>query len=256
MDWYQPHCNRLEKEIRMNVVLTPKQVTRLFAMTAASLILVHLIGQFARFFLGIDTDNLVTKFLLQEFHLSLEENVPTYYSGMALLFCAVLLAFIAGVKKQGGMSYATHWAVLAAIFLYLSVDEMSEWHEVLEIPVRAVLNTSGLFYFGWVIPFGFLLVVFLIAYARFVLYHLPNRTRVLFILAGVIFLSGALGVEMLGGRYAELYGYQNLTMVLYQTVEESLEMTGILVFIYALTSYIASELNDVRLSIAPGGEKL
>ena len=99
----------------------------------------------------------------------------------------------------------------------------------------------------------FLLTIFLFAHTKFVLYRLPKRTRVLFVSAGLIFLAGAIGVEMLGGRHAELYSY-DLTTVLFQTAEETLN-TGIFVFIYALRAYITSELSDVRL-VAPSRQEL
>jgi hypothetical protein len=53
---------------------------------------------------------------------------------------------------------------------------------------------------------------------------------------------------MITGRYAELYGY-NVTFHVIATVEELLEMTGIVIFIYALMSYIDTELKGLRLSI-------
>jgi len=48
-----------------------------------------------------------------------------------------------------------------------------------------------------------------LAYLKFV-WALPKRTRLHFIMAGVIFLTGALGVEMLGAREADLYGYDTV----------------------------------------------
>ena len=235
----------------MDIVLKPSKITSLFALTAAGLVFMHLVCQLVYFF--VSTDNWLVQGFLEEFHLSREGNLPTYYSAVALLFCSVLLAFIARSRKRE--PYSAHWAGLAAVFLFLSLDEMLQWHEILVNPVRATLDTSGLLYFAWVIPYGLLLLTLLVLYTRFIFYHLPNRTRGLFVLAGLMFVSGAIGVEMLGGRHAELYGDQNLTMVLYQTVEESLEIMGILVFIYALTSYIATDLSGARLSIKPSGLK-
>jgi len=60
-----------------------------------------------------------------------------------------------------------------------------------------------------------------------------------FIMAGVIFLTGALGVEMLGAREADVYGYDTVIYGFLYSLEEMLEMLGVVLFIYALLSYLA-----------------
>lgn len=52
---------------------------------------------------------------------------------------------------------------------------------------------------------------------------------------------GAIGFEMLGGRYAELYSNKTILYALLYTCEEFLEMFGVALFIYALLSYIVDE---------------
>jgi hypothetical protein len=62
-------------------------------------------------------------------------------------------------------------------------------------------------------------------------------------------VGGALGFELIGGYWTELYGQENAAYALITTCEQSLQMTGILVFIYALMSYITSELNELFFHI-------
>jgi hypothetical protein len=69
------------------------------------------------------------------------------------------------------------------------------------------------------------------------LLHLPAKTRLRFLIAATIYLGGAIGVELFGSQHAELYGYENLTYSMIATLEESLEMTGLIVFIWALMNY-------------------
>ena len=88
-------------------------------------------------------------------------------------------------------------------------------------------------------PYGLATVVIGLAYLKFV-WALPGRTRLHFIMAGVIFLTGALGVEMLGAREADLYGYDTVIYCFLYSVEEMLEMLGVVLFIYALLSYLCS----------------
>ena len=80
------------------------------------------------------------------------------------------------------------------------------------------------------------------------------RTRWLFLTAGLIYVVGVLGLELVGGRQLDLTGEQRTVMyVALGAVEELLEMVGIVVFMYALMSYIAVELATLRLGIAASG---
>jgi len=63
----------------------------------------------------------------------------------------------------------------------------------------------------------------------------------LFIIAGVIFVTGAIGLDFVSELYYQK-GQLDLTYVIISTFEETQEMVGILIFIYALMSYIDSEL--------------
>ena len=57
-------------------------------------------------------------------------------------------------------------------------------------------------------------------------------------MAGAVYVGGAIGMEMIGGFYQDVYGY-DLTYVLLQTIEEVGEMLGIVIFIYALCYYLS-----------------
>src|SRR5829696_1648303 len=120
---------------------------------------------------------------LRQFDMDSENNIPTWYSSTALFFVAWLLMFTAHAKQQNRDIYTRHWWGLAAIFLYLSLDEASSLHEMTIEPVRDALHTSGYFHYAWVLPAACLLVVFGLAYLRF-LQNLPARIRSLFLLAG------------------------------------------------------------------------
>jgi hypothetical protein len=60
---------------------------------------------------------------------------------------------------------------------------------------------------------------------------------------------------MLGARHDYLYGRQNLSYIMLVAVEEGLEMLGIVVFIYALLSYLGSSLSSLRILISDGQPK-
>ena len=74
----------------------------------------------------------------------------------------------------------------------------------------------------------------------------------LIFLSALLFLGGALGFELLGGRQAEMHGMDNWLYTFYATVEESLEMSGLILLIFALMSYIQQTYHQFRLSFFYG----
>lgn len=185
-------------------------------------------------------------------NVDLEANLPTYFSALVLLGDAILLAFIAYGSKALGEQFL-HWIGLSAIFVFISLDEMIQIHEQLRAPMEALFNTSGLLYFAWFIPYLALVVIIGIAYFKFMM-RLPKKILKLFILAGVVFIFGAVGMEMLGGMHAEVHREKNLTYALMYSFEEFLEMSGAAIFFYALISYIEMKFKTASFVFGSKGE--
>jgi len=179
--------------------------------------------------------------LVPLFDLGTDSSIPTWYASFTLLICTILLGIIALAKKDARDPFTRHWQGLAFVFLYLSIDEVARIHEVIGDTLgRFTGETHGLLYFTWVI-YGMAFVLLLIPpYIKF-LRHLPHQTTKLFVSAGIVYLGGALGMEMVNARHADLYGFKNLAYQLMTAFEEFLEMTGIAIFIYALMCYIAEQ---------------
>lgn len=202
--------------------------------------------------------------VLQPLIVSDDSSIPTWYSSLALLLCSILLATIAATKKQRGERYATHWGVLSAIFLILSIDEVARIHETLggvsaTLPKSFGFTPSGFIYYFWVVPGAVFVLVVLLVNVRFLL-HLPKRTLLLFLAAGGVFVVGAIGVEMVGSRLefdviqsrGKFMNAPVDTQVMYVVavaIEELLEMLGIIIFVYALLSYMGFQAKEVTLRI-------
>jgi hypothetical protein len=74
-----------------------------------------------------------------------------------------------------------------------------------------------------------------------------------FLIAGGLFITGALGVEAVGGRYlANNGGIETLTYQMMVVVEEGLEMVGIVVFLYAVMTYMATHRISLLLVLRNG----
>ena len=178
------------------------------------------------------------------FGLGAEKNLPTLYSTIALLVVAGLL-FVTARHSKTDRGY---WWVLCFAFVYLACDETCSLHEKLDQPVQASLHTSGVFHYAWVIPYGIGSIVFGLVFLRFLL-RLPRKTAWLFVLGGAVFVMGAIGLEMVGGALVEQGNAKHWSYWAEQTVEEVLEMTGVLVFLFGLGDYIDSHLGGLTIRI-------
>jgi hypothetical protein len=173
--------------------------------------------------------------------LSYERNVPTWYSACVLLLCAAVLGCIACQQRRVPGRPVFPWALLAVCFTYISLDESASFHERLNAPMSDRFGLGGVFFYGWIIPaMGVLLVLGLVLF-KFV-WQLPRLTRRRFILAGVLYVGGAMGVEMPLGYYVHLTDKDDdLIYALIDGVEESMELLGSTLFLLALLKHVKAE---------------
>ena len=169
------------------------------------------------------------------FDLNTELNVPSVFSTFLIMLCSAALAANAQYSSRVDR---LRWYTLSIIFIFLASDELLSIHERLTIPVRSLLHTSGLFYFAWIIPYGAGLLLGAIFYLPF-LYRLPKRIRTRMLLAGAIYLGGAIVVESFEGAYLERQNnVQDIWFELFTAIEETLEMSGMIVFLNALMAHL------------------
>lgn len=227
-----PVAEKAQRRIEHPETWTPRRVAWWQACAIAILTVLSVAEQYVIHILGrADLED-----FLIAVDLDAESNLPTWYSSIALLACAVLLGRIAAATRRLGGRFVGHWRALSVIFTFLSLDEIARLHEHLG-RLQSVWDTHGLFYFAWVIPGSIAVAAFALAFARFVL-HLPPATRWRFVGAGIVFVTGALVVEALGGWRAETMGMNNMTHSLIATVEEVLELAGVAWFLVTLLRHL------------------
>ena len=175
--------------------------------------------------------------LLDLFSVNLEESVPTWYSSINLFLAASLLAWIALSKRIHGEPQSLYWASLALVFLYFSMDEGAAIHELFSGPLKSAFDTSGFFEFGWLILGIPLVILFGVLYVRF-WWWLPGRTRPLFAIAAALYVGGAVVIEGISASQYAAAGGSTFRYLAIATVEETFEMLGVVVFIYALLDYL------------------
>lgn len=181
-----------------------------------------------------------------------EANLPTFFSTFILIESSFLLLVIGISERIKRTALSNYWLLLCLIFFGMAIDETAQIHEKTMAPIRSLLHLEGigLLYNSWVI-LGFLFVfLFLVIYLRFI-WLIDRTVSTIMVSAGVIYVTGALIVEMLSGYLKHLYGYSSTEFLFSTTIEETFEMLGVTIFIYALTLYLRKErvsLGIVQLS--------
>jgi len=199
--------------------------------------------------------------LVPLFDVDREQSVPTFFSACLLLGASGLLALAAAGERARRAPFAKHWGGLAAGFLYLATDEVAGLHEQFGPFARFLIpeDFSASLHRCWVISgvIGVALVSGL--YARFV-WHLPAAARGEFLRAGLTYLGGAIGVEVFSTIYWEPHptGWSHSAL---PTLEEGMEMAGVILFIGALLRHLAGAKLAVAIaqpasapSLAPTGD--
>jgi hypothetical protein len=137
-------------------------------------------------------------------------------------------------RAELNRQWKPYWFVLAAVFVFLSVDESVQVHERL---MGFMQPRTGYLMFTWIIPYGIACLALGFLYLPFVV-ALPRPIRRRVILAGGLFLAAALGMEAASGHCATLQGTACWKLVL--IAEESGETIALTLFILALLALLRS----------------
>jgi hypothetical protein len=219
----------------LRIILTPSRAAGVLAVASGLLLLAHLLVIFVRVELGHPHFFGINRL----FDVNLEANIPTLFSTSLFLINGALL-FLAGKADRNSTNPFVRycWMLLALVFLFLALDEGVALHETLMRFFRRHLHTDGVFHFAWVIPYG--LATILLGFLTWPWFQkLDARTRWLFGASAVLFVAGAIGMEMVNGRYLESINLvEDLTYHSMIMLEESLEMGGLILFSYSLLDFI------------------
>ncbi|CAN5596168.1 hypothetical protein BH23BAC1_BH23BAC1_19380 [soil metagenome] len=218
-------------EIKIRIL--PKRVLRILILTILILLIGQILFLVTQFFYGYSFRHF---FLI--FNFDNEGFVPTLYSTFAILFAALLLLVVSIIKYAQKEKDKVYWFLLFVIFCLLAYDEAAEVHEGFNEYFWDSPYLPTWLGFGWVIPYSILVLIIGVFFIKF-LKSLPKKISLLFLISGLIFISGAIGMELPGAYlWFNTGGFNSLYYNLAATVEELLEMLGIAVFIYAILKYL------------------
>ena len=170
-----------------------------------------------------------------------------------LLLAAALFAVIAISKKHSMSPYAGHWRGLSFLFLYLSIDEGCMVHERIgDIFVR-LAQGSWIAEMGWTAPVWGSDTSYRNLIHRFPEAPTGRDSTHLYSLRSIARREWADTGVCSADSFSSAMGPTNAITALLSTIEEPGEMLGVAVLIYALLSYMAEHIADVRIGISAQG---
>lgn len=221
----------------VSVAVSRRRLRKWLAVLVVAVVAVHLLV------VAVDRFDVVGETFLRRFgNMAAENTLPTWLS--ALLLLAVSGGFWTSGRLSEGESRP--WNVLAGIFVLLSVDEVASFHEATIGPLRDLLGVSGWLYYAWVVPATLALIVLGALLWRFVM-GLPSGLRNQLIVAAVLYVGGAVGMEMPAGMLSESGGRDSPGYYLLAAVEEALEMVVAAVAVDALFGHVLGRTRAVSV---------
>lgn len=234
---------------RLDIGLNPRLILGVLLTITVMLAAAHFAVQLTAFYLDIPYVYQGSR-IYRAFDLAAEQNLPTWYQGLALFTTGMLLALVAVASfVQRFLFHAAYWLMLALGFLFLSFDELTQVHEALVKPMRRLMDIDGgLLTIGWVVPGAIAVGLVFIGFIPF-LRTLPRATVIRFMFAGAIYVGGAIVLEAIGHATLPDDGERTFTFKMLAMFEEVAEKAGVAYFIYAILLY----LRDHPISLHLGG---
>ena len=206
-------------------------VRRLFVALVGAVVVLNVLNA-ASIALGADTER--TRYFL----LAREANPSTWFAAL-LLGGTALAAYVGGAGRPD----ARTWRVVAAIFLVMSLDEVGTFHEWL----GAVPVVPGIGSRGWAGAGVVLAAVVGFRLFRWVL-TLDTALRFALLAGAVVFLGGAVGFEVAAGEWETAHG-RDTGFWLLSSVEENLELAGVLLVLRAVLEHLAARATPVAVRV-------
>ena len=229
--------------------LLPEKVASQLFKVMIVIVLLHLVTFIVAYAMGRED----IFGLVRIFNLDTERTVPAAFSVLILLIASALLGLVWHVSRRKAIKNSWYWMLLAVGFLVMGIDEAWSYHETLSGPIKNMIgvenDTAGVLFYAWVIPAIILVAILGLVFIKFLI-GLPKRTRNGFIIAGAIYVSGAVGMELVGGLIRVEYGIHGLAYFASVTIEETLEMVGVILFIREILTYLETITPKIEISLS------
>jgi hypothetical protein len=236
------------------IVVRPRQVTRWLVAALAALVLANLAACLWRGPAQMASG--APLWVARLLDMDAERNLPTLFEVALMLGASALLALVGVRAQRRGTADGRYWFFLSGAFAALAVDEAWSFHEHASRVVWATLRLDlpGFLAFAWVLPGMVLVLALLLANLRF----LRRQTRFVaagLVAAGAVFVAGAIGMEMVGAHLSTRAEPSAVLYLLASTLEETLEMAGLILLIRVLLELLADGRGEVRLVLGPAADE-
>lgn len=176
------------------------------------------------------------------FNVDTERRFGALFGAILILFASGAMLF-ASFRFLSHKSFAVGWLFLSCVLLFMACDELFMIHE------RAGEFFGAEDHFGtavipaWVKAMAVVVAILCIPMGIF-WWKLPRYLKIRTAVAAGVFLTGAVGVEILGMTHADASGINNFNYALLVALEEGMEMLGMIIAIDAMLLYLAKEKSD------------
>ena len=239
-------------EKRTRITLNSRNIVILLSTITILLVVAHLVT-IAMPYIFEGFEHGLVRLLFSLFFLDGEGNVPAIFSTWLFLLNAVIFLIVWKAACLSGDSHKI-WLFLSSVFVFLAFDESISIHERLINPLRQALGATGIFYYAWIIPYGIgvgLVSIFAIP----VFWRMQKRIRFWFGLSAATYLVATIGLEMISGKYLVMMNEQkDIVWIFMVTVEESLEMVGLIILVYAQLLLLRDKHNGFLIYMPGTGD--
>lgn len=181
------------------------------------------------------------------FDLQAEANIPTWFSSAQLLLLFILsILYSIHIDSKHLRSF---YSLIGLVFLFFSADETSEIHESIT-SIFKQLSMHSFFPHAhgmWILVYPIILIVLTFIFRKGLLAFLNERIgRTVFVIGAVVFVAGGVGFEVFGYYSSSHQGPESILSVIGVTAEESLELLGQSLMIYALLSKLSTHADAAK----------
>ncbi|MEO0475550.1 MAG: hypothetical protein AAF085_06220 [Planctomycetota bacterium] len=176
------------------------------------------------------------------FNLNSERKFAATFSALIIVFAATCAVW-SGLRTEKRRLMLLGWFMLGGIVFFMACDEFFEIHEQAGRYFEMNAHFGEATVPGWVRVMSIVVLIVMIPLGLF-WWNLPKKLRVHTAIAGFVFLTGAMGIEIISSKFVSINGAENFAYMLIIAAEESMEMLGILILIDAFMLHLSLESTD------------
>jgi len=231
--------------VRLDYVAPLRWLRRVVFASAASLVVMDVV---ASYLAGTNRLRGVTRFFDADF----KTNCPSSYKILALLTSTIFLWLITEASRITLDRFSRHWRVLAGVFAFLTLDEMTALHQSFSAMLHKEIGGSGYLKYSWQVVYLAALGLLAVYFIPF-LHHLGPRMRVRLLAAAILFGGGSGGVEFIKAHLESTGSDDTLSFKLVAAVSDSAEMIGLAILLLLLLDFLTARVAAVSVRL-PDGE--